>query len=195
MLAGDVVFTTIRGTVKRNTSVHVEYQILPRPALAISAMPRDLVFAAVTGTAVPPPQTVDVTFTGARIDVISAPSWLTVTVPPAPDTPAAVAVAANTTSFAGGTRQQGNLVLGTSHDGAQEITTVHVAYDVHYAPELLYVAPYVGFAGRAGTLHVHGRGLATGGPVTIQIGDQTFGPVAPDNDTLITLSYELCMRC
>jgi len=188
MRAGDLVFTATRGPIERSTSVHVEYQVLPRGALAISVMPRQLGFAAVTGAAVPPPQTVSVTFTGDGIDIISAPSWLTVTVPSPPISPAAVAVSVNTTSFAGGTRQQGTLVLGTTHDGGHEVTTVHVDYDVHYTPELLYVAPYVGFAGRSGTLHVHGRGLATGAPVTIQIGDQTFGPVTPDNDTLVTLS-------
>ena len=189
MLAGDIMFTTTRGNLERNTSVHVEYLVLPRPALAISAMPREFAFAAVTGTAVPPPQTVNVTFTGDGIDVISAPSWLTVTVPPAPISPAAVTMAVNTTSYAGGTRQQAVLVLATTHDGAREVTTVDVTYDVHFAPELLYVAPYVGFAGRGGTLHVHGHGLATGAPITIQIGDLTFGPVMPDNDTLVTLSY------
>lgn len=187
--AGDLVFTTTRGTVKRNTSVHVDYQVFPRPPLAISATPRELAFTAITGGTAPPPRTVNVTFTGDGLEVIAAPSWLTVTVPPAPISPAAVAVEVNTTSFAGGTRQRGSLLLRTAHGGDWEITGVDIGYDVRFVPELLYVAPYVGFAGRGDTLHVHGHGLATRQPVTIQIGDQTFGPVTPDNDTLVTLRY------
>jgi hypothetical protein len=48
----------------------------------------------------------------------------------------------------------------------------------------------VGIAGRAGTLRVRGRGfLSAGREVTIAIGDLRVGPVIPDSDTQVTLSY------
>jgi hypothetical protein len=189
MRSGDVVFTTRRGTVQRSAAVHVDYWSYGRTDLAISATPYVLAFTAIAGAPVPPPQAAQVVFTGSSVEVVSAPSWLTVTAPAVPTSPASFAVSVNTTSFAGGTEQRGDIWFGTTRDGVQETTIIQVAYTLGYSPELLFVAPYVGLAGRGGKLYLRGRGLPTGHPFTVRIGESTFGPVNPDNDTLVTLNY------
>jgi cysteine-rich repeat protein len=189
LLSGDAVFKTTRGSVQRRTSVHVEYQVFPPPDVAISATPDDLAFTAVTGAEAPPSQTVEVMFIGSNVEVVSAPSWLTVTAPALPTSPASFTVAVNTTAFAGGTVQKGDIRFGTTRDGTLRTAIVRVEYALRYVPELLFVAPYLGRPDRGGTLFVRGRGLQTGNPLTIRIGELTLGPVTPDSDTLITLSY------
>jgi len=188
-LSGDVVFATTRGTLQHSASVHVDYRVVTPDALAIAAAPETLTFTAVTGAAAPPPQSVELTFTGASVELVAAPAWLTVDAPPFPASPATFTVLVNTTGFAGGTTQSGELVFGTTRDGVQETTTIPVAYSVRFAPEIQFVGPYLGLAGRGGTLYVRGRGLDIGRPVTLRIGDTTYDPVTPDNDTTVTLSY------
>ena len=189
MLSGDVVFATPRGSLQRRASVHIDYRVVAPEALAIAAAPASLTFTAVTGAAAPPPQSVDLTFTGASVVLVSAPPWLTVSAPASPASPATYTASVNTTGFAGGTTQSGELVFGTARDGVEETLAIPVAYDVRFAPEIQFVGPYLGLAGRGGTLYVRGRGLDTGHPVTIRIGDTTYDPVTPDNDTVVTLSY------
>jgi len=188
VLSGDLVFRSTRPRLQRTTSVHVEYSVLAPPAIAISATPGTLAFTAVSGGAVPPPQTVDVAFTGATIEVAAAPPWVTVSGPVGPATsPASFTVSANTTSFAGGTVQSGDVVFTTAR-GSESSATVHIDYSVEPVLVVQFAAPYVGLAGRAGRLIVRGRGFPAR-PVTVAIGNVQLGPVTPDSSTQITLSY------
>jgi len=188
VLSGDVVFATTRRLLQRTARVRVDYRVVAPEELAIAAAPSALTFTAVTGAATPPPQAIELAFTGASVELVSAPPWLTVSAPQLPGRPARFTASVNTTGFAGGT-QLGELVFGTTRDGVQQTTTVPVEYDVRFAPEIQFVGPYLGIAGRAGTLYVRGHGLDTGHPVTLRIGDHTYDPVTPDNDTVVTLSY------
>lgn len=168
----------------------VTYDVQPSD-LALQATPTALVFAAITGDATPTSQTVSVTFNGAGASVVSAPPWLTVTSPNPTVSPASFTVTPNSTSFAPGTMLSGDIVFGTPRAGLLRKTPVHVGYSlVASAPSVQFVAPYLGIAGRGGTIRVRGHGfLGTQGPVSVGIGAVTVGPVTPDSDTQITVSY------
>jgi cysteine-rich repeat protein len=188
-LSGDVVFATMRGRLQRTTSIHVDYHVVAPSDLALSATPATLTLTAVTGSATPPPQTVDVTFTGASVELVSAPMWLTVTAPAFPTSPASFAVSVDTTALPPETVLLGEIWFSTTRHGSTEFTQVPVEFNVLHAPEIQFVAPYVGIAGRGGTLYVRGHGLATGTPVTARIGELTLAPVEPDGNSAVKLSY------
>ena len=188
--------TSLRFTIRHLNSTGLEIYDLPiayhveTSDLAVQAMPSSLRFAATTNGALPPSQPASVTFNGAGIAVTSAPSWLTVTPPPSPVTsPAGYSVAVTSTALSAGTTLSGDIVFRTARGALQRSTALRVDYHI-IAIEVRFVAPYLGIAGRAGTLHVRGRGFqAPGGPVTVHLGAMTLGPVAPDSDTQITLGY------
>jgi cysteine-rich repeat protein len=190
-LAGDIVFATTRELLQRTASVHVDAQILAPPALAITTAPTAVTFTAFTSGALPAPQPLAVTFTGATVQLASLPPpWLTVTAPAAPGpSPATFTLAANTTVRPAGSEGVAELVFRTARAGQHEDTTVRVEYDVLAVPEVRYVAPYVGLANRGGSLFIRGRGFQTGTPLTVAIGDLRLGPLTPDNDTQITVRY------
>lgn len=169
----------------------VAYTVQPSD-LAVQATPAALAFAAIAGGGLPPAQTASVTFNGMDASVVTAPLWATVTASTTPTTsPASFAVSVNSTSFAPGTALSGDIVFGTRRGALLRTTPVHVDYNlVASAPEVQFVAPYLGIAARGGTLRVRGHGfLSLGGPVTIGIGELTVGPVTPDSDSQITVSY------
>ncbi|TMQ04571.1 MAG: hypothetical protein E6J91_43110 [Deltaproteobacteria bacterium] len=159
--------------------------------LALQATPGTLAFMAVAGGAAPPPRSVSLTFNGADASVVSAPSWAAVSGPATATSPAAFGVSIINTSFPPGTVLSGDVVLGTTRGMAQRVTAVHVSYSlVASAPEVQFVAPYVGIAGRGGALHIRGHGFSISGhPVTVSVGDLQLGPVDPDSDTQITVAY------
>ncbi len=169
----------------------VAYSVEPSD-LTVEATPAALVFAAAAGGPAPPSQAVNVAFNGASIMVTAAPSWVTVSTPADPSkSPASLVVSVNNTAFAVGTTLSGEVELGTTRGTFQRKIKLHVDYKVvAFAPEVQFVAPYLGIAGRGGTLHVRGRGFqASGAPVSVGIGGLVIGPVLPDSDTQITLSY------
>lgn len=188
-LAGDIVFHTARGSAERRASVHVIYSISGPPALAIEALPATLAFTAASGEALPPSQPVSVTFTGATVAAVSAPSWLATSSSDPAASPAAFAVSVNSTSFAAGTSLSGDLVLRTTRGSLQQSAVVLVSYNVVAPPEMRFVAPYVGVAGRSGTVLLRGRGFQLDRPITVSVGALAIGPLTPDSDTQITLSY------
>ncbi|TMQ10453.1 MAG: hypothetical protein E6J91_26380, partial [Deltaproteobacteria bacterium] len=159
--------------------------------LALQATPGTLAFMAVGGGAAPPPRSVSVTFNGANASVVSAPSWVAVSSPAPATSPAAFAVSIINTSFSPGTVLSGDVVLGTTQEAFQRVTAVHVSYSlVASAPEVQFVAPYVGIAGRGGTLRVRGpRFPMSGYPVTVSLGDLQLDPAIPDGDTQVTVGY------
>ena len=192
--------TMVRFTASHMTSTGVDFYDLPvtysvaASDLVIHAEPAALSFAALGDGPAPPSRSATVAFNGPSVTVVPPlPSWLTVSQPPDPSTsPAAFDIAVNTTSFAPGTMLSGDIVFATLRDNLRRITTVHVDYRVVAASDLQvqFAAPYIGIAGRAGTLHIRGHSFAAlGGPITLGIGDLRIGPVLPDNDTLVTVSY------
>jgi cysteine-rich repeat protein len=186
-LAGDIVFTTTRGAVARTAQVHVEASVVAPGALTITT-PSTLAFAALAGGAVPAAQSITVAFTGATIELVSAPPWLTVTAPADPTaSPATFTLAASTTAFAAGA-QTGDLVVRTTHNLVHQDATVHVTYQLFAPPELQFAAPYVGYTGRPGTLSVNGVGFQPGLPIVIGIGDLRV-PVTPTSAFQVTLAY------
>jgi cysteine-rich repeat protein len=188
-LSDELVFRTTRGQLQRTASVRLTYHVVPPPDLAIQAAPGSLEFAAVAGGAVPPAQPVSVTFSGADVSVVSAPAWLTVARSTPVANPTTFSISVNSTSFAAGTTQSGDVVFRTSRGPSQRTTGVRVDYRLRSRPEVQFVAPYVGVAGRSNTVRIRGRGFATGGPVTVRIGQLEIGPVVPDGDTQITVAY------
>jgi cysteine-rich repeat protein len=190
-LSGNIVFSTTRGTLHRSTAVLVDYSVAAPPALEIQATPSTLAFTTSTGGAVPPPQAVDLMFSGATVAVVSAPPWVTVSPPSGPVTsPASFAISVNDTSVTGGTVLSGDIVFATTRKTSQQSTRVHVLYNVRAIPEVQFVGPYLGIAGRGGTVHVRGRGFGGGGdPVVVSVGNLSIGPLVPDSDRQITLSY------
>jgi cysteine-rich repeat protein len=174
---------------KETFDLPVAYSVVPSD-LALQATPAALSFAAAAGGAVPSSQTVSATFNGDELSVVSAPSWITITpsqLPPA--SPASFAVAVNSTSFGAGTVLSGDIAFRTTRGVVQRTSTVHVTYQLlAFVPEIWFVAPYVGVAGQAGTLRVRGRGFQTPS-ATIRVGNLDIGPVTPDGDTLVTISY------
>jgi cysteine-rich repeat protein len=192
--------TSVRFVVSHQTStgldtfdLPVSYSVTPSD-LAVAATPSRLTFAAVAGGALPGAQTAEVTFNGASATVVQAPAWLTVSAPPAPmSSPASFSVTVNSTGFTAGTALSGDIVFGTSnaHGTLQRTAIVHVDYTVAaFTPGVHFVAPYIGVAGRGGRLHVRGRGFQmSGGPITLGIGDVRVGPVTPDADSQVVVSY------
>lgn len=190
VLSGDVVLGTARGTSQRTTRVHVTYEVVAPPALAIEAAPDTLAFTAFHGGSVPPSQDVTITFQGDTLSVVAMPSWITVSPTGSSTSPVSLAVSVNDTSLAGGTSHAGDILVRTTRGGDQSFASVHVDYDVSVAPEVQFVAPYVGIAGRPGTLRLRGVGFrATSALATVAIGDLRIGPVVADGDTQITVSY------
>ena len=188
VLSGEIVFATTKGMAERRVSVRVDYTIAAE--LAITATPGAMTFTAINGGALPPSQTVDVTFTGARVSCIDAPSWVTVSRRPATTSPASFVVSINTTAFDGGTLHSGLVVFETTSTISPKAAAVRVDYDVRHTPEVQFVAPYLGVPGRGGKLYVRGHGFqAYDRPVTVRIGDLVLQPVNADNDTLVTLTY------
>jgi cysteine-rich repeat protein len=187
-VAGDIVFRTTRGTVQRTASVHVMYKVFAPPALTIQTTPSSLAFTAIAGGAAPPAQAVSVTFSGTDVGMVSAPDWLTVATAASAPSSATFSIAVNGTSFAAGT-QSGDVVFRTTRGTSQHTASVHVDYEVRSPPEVEFVGPYVGVAGRGNTVHIRGHGFASGGPVTVRIGALDIDPVVPDGDTQVTVAY------
>jgi cysteine-rich repeat protein len=170
--------------------LRVIYRVEPSD-LSVRPAATTLDFAATSGASVPPAQVVDVAFNGAGIAVVSAPSWVTASAPEPATSPALFSIAINTTGFVGGRTFEGDVVFATTRGNVQRTATVRVRY--HLAASLTdihFVAPYVGVAGRGGTLRVRGFGFQSLEPmVTVNIGDVVVGPVLPDSTTQITVSY------
>lgn len=190
--------TSVRFEVRHQNSTGLDTFDLPvaydvaQSKLAVDANPVALAFMAPSGGALPPPRTVSVTFNGPSVAVVAAPPWVTVVAPPDPTTsPASFTISIKSTDFAAGSALSGDIVFSTSAGTITRTATASVTYNLlAFIPELRFVAPYVGIAGRVGTLRVRGRGfLSAGGEATIAIGDLHVGPVIPDSDTQVTLSY------
>jgi hypothetical protein len=190
VLSGDVVFRTTRGATQRTASVHLTYNVLAPPDLELDAAPPALAFTAFSGGAAPPSQSIDVGFTGEGLTIIAKPSWITMSPPNAETSPAAFAVSINNTSFAGGTHQSGIILFSTTRGAQQLNLAVQIEYDILATPKIEFVAPYIGIAGQPGTLRLRGHNFkARSGLVTIGLGDLRIGPLVPDGDTQITVSY------
>jgi len=174
---------------KETFDLPVTYNVVASDLVA-QATPGALSFTASAGGALPSSQTVTATFNGADLSVVSAPSWITIIPSQLPPTsPASFAVAVNSTSFSAGTTLSGDIAFRTTRGLVQRTSTVHVTYQLlAFVPEVWFVAPYVGVAGQAGTLRVRGRGFQTPS-ATIRVGGLDLGPVTPDGDTQVTLSY------
>jgi cysteine-rich repeat protein len=174
---------------KETFDLPVAYRVVSSD-LALQATPGALSFAAAVGGAAPPSQTVTATFNGDNVSVVSAPPWITITPSQPPQaSPASFAVAVNSTSFAAGAALSGDIAFRTTRGIVQRTSTVRVTYNlVAFVPEIWFVAPYVGIAGQGGTLRVRGRGFQTSSTM-IRVGDLAIGPVTPDGDTQVTMSY------
>lgn len=190
--------TTMRFALTHENSTGLETYDLPitytvqASDLTLQAMPNTLAFTAVAGGAVPSAKSVQVTFNGTHATVLAAPSWMTVSAPPAPMTsPAVIGMAVNSTAFSAGTALSGEVVVATSRGTLTRRASVRVTYNIlSSAPEVQFVAPYVGLANRASTLLVRGRGFqAVPVPVAVGIGTIELGPVIPDSDSQLTVSY------
>jgi cysteine-rich repeat protein len=191
VLTDELVFVTTRRLLERRIRMMIRYQVTAPLPIMLEPSPSALTFMAFSGRAIPLPQPVAVEFSGASVDVVSAPPWVTVVGPPLPTTsPASFSIAVNTTAFAGGTVQSGNVVFRTMRGAEQETAAVYLEYHVRTGPEVQFVAPYVGIAGGEGMLRVRGHGFQSmPGPVTIGVGDLEINQVIPDSDTQITVSY------
>lgn len=190
--------TTMRFALTHDDSTGLEVFNLPvtydiaASDLVMQPTPAALTFTAIAGGNVPPAKLTRVAFNGDHVEVLSAPTWMTVTVPPAPVTsPATFGMAVTNTAFPAGTSLSGEVVLRTTRGTLTRRTSVRVTYNlVASAPEIRFVAPYVGTADRGGTLIVRGRGfLSLPSPVSVSLGELEIGPLVPDSDTQITLSY------
>jgi len=187
-----VRFTTDDEHGGRSFDLPVAYRLEPS-ALAVQATPATLAFATAAGGVTARPRRVNVTTSGAPASVLRVPSWLTVAALPSPAASPEFAVSVRSTSFPVGTALSDELVFATMNASGrlQRTAAVHASYRVVAAsPEVQFVAPYLGIAGRGGTLRVRGRGFQIPDtPVIVRIGDIEIGPVAPDGDTQVTLSY------
>jgi len=190
--------TSVHFVVSHQNSTGLDTYDLPvaydveQSKLAVDANPVALAFTVPSGGALPPPRTVSVTFNGPSVAVTAAPPWVRVVAPPDPTmSPASFTISINSTDFAAGSTLSGDIAFSTSAGTITRRSTTSVTYDLlAFVPEIRFVAPYLGIAGRAGTLRVRGSGfLAAGGEATIAIGDLHVGPVSPDSDTQVTLSY------
>lgn len=189
-LTGQLVFQTRRGARQRIRSVPVDYHLFAPPPLVVQTAPEALTFAALAGGELPASQQLTAAFNGLVVEVVEQPPWLAVVGPAAPAiSPAQLTVAVTSTAFPAGTTQFGALVLRTRWGAAQALVSVPLAYHVVAQPIVDYVAPYVGVAGRAGTLILRGRGFPTFGPVPVRLGAQELGPVWPESATQLTLRY------
>lgn len=160
--------------------------------LEVQATPATLSFTATIDAPLPSTQSLQATFNGVDVKLVSAPAWLTVSLPPSPVTsPAVIDLSVNSTDFPPGTMLSGNVVLLTPRGALTRTTTVRVTYDLVAAPpEVQFVAPYVGVAGRAGALILRGRHFQSkAGPATVGLGALALAPISPDHDTQITASY------
>lgn len=168
----------------------VTYDVAPS-GLTMQVSPAAMDFTAASGGALPPPERVDVAFSGAAIAVVSAPSWITVSAPPRVESPAAFSIAVSTTALTGGRTLEGDVVFATTRGTVQRRAAVHVRYQIAASlTDIHFVAPYVGIAGRGGTLHVRGTGFrSSGATVAVGLGDVILAPVVPDSDTQITVDY------
>lgn len=190
--------TTMRFALTHENSTGTETYDLPitytvqASDLTLLAMPNTLVFTAVSGGMVPSAKSVQVTFNGTHAAVLTAPSWMTVSALPAPPTsPSVINMAVNSTALPAGTALSGEVVVATSRGTLTRKTAIRVTYNIlSSAPEVQFVAPYVGTASRAGTLLVRGRGFqSVTVPFSVGIGAVVVGPIVPDSDTQITVSY------
>lgn len=174
----------------KSFDLQVLYSVEPSD-LAVQAAPAALTFAAPAGGPAPQSQVVNVTFNGVSTSVVAVPSWATVSSSSEPSmSPSSFVVSVTNTSFTPGTVLSGDIVFETRRQGLQRTSPVHVTLNVTaFPPEVRFVAPYIGVAGRAGTLRLRGRGFQTGGPITVSVGTLEVGPLIPDSDTQITLSY------
>jgi cysteine-rich repeat protein len=168
----------------------VAYHVEPS-ALALQTTSTSVEFTAPSGGGAPLPRTVTLTFNGPGVAAIDAPSWVTVTGLSAPMTsPAVFSIAVNTTAFPSGTALAGDVVFATEQANVRRTVTVNVGYRlVASLPEVRFVAPYVGVAGRGGVVRVRGAGFSASGTANVTIGGIAAGAVRPDNDTQITTSY------
>ena len=187
----------VRFATHRENSTAVDIYDLP---VAYRVEPSDLTlqptvtameFAATSGGPLPTPQVVELAFNGAAVTMVSAPSWIAVSAPPQVGSPALFSIAVNTTVFSGGSTLEGDVVFTTMRGSVQRRATIHVRYQVAVSlTDIDFVAPYVGVAGRGGTLRVRGAGFRSAGAlVTVGVGDVVVGQVLPDSDTQITVSY------
>jgi cysteine-rich repeat protein len=189
--------TSLRFTTDHEGSTAVDTYDLPvayrveAADLTMQATATTLDFTATSGGPLPPPRTVDVAFSGAAVAVVSTPPWISASAPDPASSPASFSISINTTDGTGGRTIEGDVVLATVRGNVERRSTVHVRY--HLAASLTnvrFVAPYVGGAGRGGTLRVRGAGFRFPGPtVTVGIGDVVLGPVLPDSDTQVSVSY------
>ncbi|TMQ18102.1 MAG: DUF4215 domain-containing protein, partial [Deltaproteobacteria bacterium] len=178
------------GTPPDHYDLPVTYQVEPSD-LTVQATATEMDFAATSAGPLPSPRTVDVTFNGAAVTVVSAPFWLTVSAPAPAASPASFSIAVNTTIPPGPATLEGDVVFATTRGRVERRTAVHVRYQLAASlTDVRFIAPYVGIAGRGGTLRVRGGGFRGAGPsVTVGVGDAVLGPVLPDSDTQITVSY------
>jgi hypothetical protein len=189
--------TTVRFVLSHESSTGLKtfdlqalYSVDPSD-LAVQAAPTALRFAAPAGGPAPQSQVVSVTFNGPNTAVVAVPSWATASSSSDPSmSPASFIVSVIDTSFTPGTVLSDDIVFDTRRQDLQRRSLVHVTFNVTaFPPEVRFVAPYIGVAGRGGTLRVRGQGFQTGGPITVSIGTLEIGALTPDSDTQITLSY------
>lgn len=188
-LTGQLVFRTTRGQVERTLAVPISYRVRAPVGLVVEAAPTAVTFIAAAGGRLPPPRSVLATFTGESVEVRSAPSWLTVAAPSDPTaSPAVFSLAVNTTAFPPGSVQSGSLILRTRSGASWSEAAVVIQYELRSDPEVEYVAPYVGLAGRGGMVRLRGRHFPTTRMVTLRLGDLVLGPVQPESATQITVA-------
>ncbi len=164
--------------------------------------PTSVMFTASEGGALPARATITVRFAyrGDQANIgfrpgNPQPSWLSIMDGPSTENTATFELQPLDTSETGLRVTSVHFVVSHQNSTGLDTYDLPVAYDVEPSrlavdPEIRFVAPYLGMAGRAGTLRARGRGfLAAGGKAAIAIGDLHIGPVDPDSDTQVTLSY------
>jgi cysteine-rich repeat protein len=161
--------------------------------------PPAVAFSTSEGDAPPASQTVSLRLAYRGTVALRAhpPSWLAVTSESATPYTAAFTLQVSDTRTAG--RQSGTVAFAIQREdgGFGDIYDLPVTYDVRprdrtmpATTEVHFVAPYVGVAGRGGTLYVSGaRFRSSASLVTVALGDVVLAPVLPDSDTQITVSY------
>ena len=127
-LSGEVVFAASRDGQLVHATAHVDCHVVAPPVLSISTAPAALALRAVADGALPEPEPVTVTFTGARVQLVDSPSWLAVSpVSSSPASPASFTIAATSTQFPAGTIH-GEVVFRTVREDNFADVAVHVDY-------------------------------------------------------------------
>jgi cysteine-rich repeat protein len=177
-------------TGSKSFDLQVLYSVSPSDLL-VQVAPGELSFVAAASGAPPLAQAVSLTFNGENTSVQSVPSWVAVTsISESSRSPASYVVSVTNTAFAPGTVLVDNIVFSTIRETFHRKIAVRVTFNVAaFLPELRFVAPHVGVAGRAGTLRLRGQGFPVGAPFAVRVGTLDIGPLIPDSDSQITLSY------